>query len=147
AGSFRGSLWRSLLGRAVGALLAFAVCSSQIAGAEILPFASGEQPDPVLVGAKAVGLTAGDCTGDDLPDLIVAAQNSNNVDVLRNLGDGRLEAGGGSVLVSQAMGAACADFNGDGLVDIAAVGRNGDISFFFRDATDTLTLAGTRQAG
>jgi len=99
------------------------------------------------VGANPKGLSIGDCNGDGAPDLVTAAQNSNEVVILQNVGDGTFEFGGGRTNVSQPVGAACADFNGDGLTDIAAASRLGDITFYFQDGTGAFNPGGTRPAG
>lgn len=99
------------------------------------------------VGANPKGLSVGDCNGDGAPDLVTAAQNSNEVVILQNVGDGTFEFGGGRTNVSQPVGATCADFNGDGLVDIATASRLGDITFYFRDGMGAFNPGGTRPAG
>lgn len=101
------------------------------------------------VGANPKGLSIGDCNNDGAPDLVTAAQNSNEIVILQNLGDGTFEFGGGRTNVSQPVGATCADFNGDGLVDIAAVSRQGSIgiTFYFQDAMGAFNPGGTRPAG
>ncbi|MCC6848281.1 MAG: VCBS repeat-containing protein [Deltaproteobacteria bacterium] len=112
--------------------------------AETLSF-DGQRAYPV--GANPKGLSVGDCDGDGVPDLVTAAQNSNEVVILRNPGDGNLEFGGGKTNVSQPTGATCGDFNGDGLVDLAAVSRLGDIGLYFGDGLGTFTPGGARPAG
>jgi cysteine-rich repeat protein len=133
---------------ALGPLFALALTlgSSFVCSAVAETIAFDEQP-AYPVGANPKGLSAGDCDGDDVPDLIVAAQNSNDVTILRNVGDGNLEFGGGKTNVSQPTGAACGDFNGDGLVDFAAVSRLGNITLYFRDGNGEFTAGGTRPAG
>jgi cysteine-rich repeat protein len=132
-----------VLALTIGSLL-FAQAS---ANAEIISFDGASTYYPYPVGANPKGLTAGDCTGDDIPDLIIAAQNSNSVEILRNLGDGRFEFGGGKNNISKPQGAVCSDFNGDGLIDIATVSRLGNIGIYYRDAADAFNLAGTLPGG
>ncbi len=112
--------------------------------AETVSF-NGQRAYPV--GANPKGLSVGDCDGDGISDLVTAAQNSNEVVILRNTGDGTLEFGGGKTNVSQPNGAACADFNGDGLIDIAAVSRLGDITLYFQDPQGAYNAGGTRPGG
>ncbi len=124
--------------------IAFAVATAS--QAETLVF------DPARaypVGANPKGLSIGDCNGDGISDLVTAAQNSNEVVILRNVGDGTFEYGGGRTNVSQPTGAACADFNGDSLIDIAAVSRlsPGDITFYFQDGAGAFNPGGTRPGG
>ena len=139
----------STLSQRFSSALALAVLLGMIivpipAQAEILPF-NGQQAYPV--GANPKGVSVGDCDGDGVDDLITAAQNSNEVIILRNRGDGSLEFGGGKTNVSQPTGAACADFNGDGLIDISAVSRLGDITLYYQDQFGAYNAGGTRPAG
>ncbi|OQY66188.1 MAG: hypothetical protein B6D46_11295 [Polyangiaceae bacterium UTPRO1] len=129
----------------VSALLSISVSTRpQTADAEVIAF------DPTRaypVGINPKGLSVGDCDGDGLADVVVAAQGSGELVVLRNVGDGTLEFGGGKTQVAQPVGAACGDFNGDGITDLAAVGRDGKITFYAGDGTGGFTDAGTRPAG
>lgn len=112
--------------------------------AEALSF-QGQRGYPV--GANPKGLSVGDCDGDGFLDLVTAAQGSNEVVILRNIGDGTLEFGGGKTNVSQPTGATCGDFNGDGLIDLAAVSRLGSIGIYFGDGLGAFTLGSSRPAG
>ena len=67
--------------------------------------------------------------------------------ILRNVGDGTFEFGGGRTNVSQPTGAACADLNGDSLIDIAAVSRLGDVTFYLQDGAGAFNPGGTRPGG
>lgn len=149
AGSPKSKTSRDLLGRVAAFALALGVglLVNRVVLAEIIPFERQDTYPVYPVGANPKGLSAGDCSGDGIPDLIVAAETSNNVDILRNMGDGRFEFGGGATNVSKPTGAVCSDFNGDGRIDIATVSRLGNISLYYRDANDALTLAGTQPAG
>ena len=124
--------------------LGLAFATADAARAETVDF-NGLRAYPV--GANPNGLSIGDCNGDGAPDLVTAAQNSNEVVILQNTGDGTFQFGGGRTNVSQPVGAACADFNGDGLTDIAAASRLGDITFYFQDGMGAFNPGGTRPAG
>jgi len=128
----------------LGAILAALALLSPVAFADTLSFL-GQRAYPV--GANPKGLSIGDCDADGFPDLVTAAQNSNEIVVLRNAGDGTMEFGGGKTNVSQPTGATCGDFNGDGLIDLAAVSRLGDIGIYFGDGLGTFTLGSSRPAG
>ncbi len=131
----------SVLTLAVTVGLAATACE---AVADVFPFDS-QRAYPV--GANPKGLSLGDCDGDGILDLVTAAQNSNEVVILRNLGDGTFEFGGGKTNVSQPTGATCGDFNGDGIIDLAAVSRLGDITLYYGDGSGAFTAGGTRPAG
>jgi cysteine-rich repeat protein len=124
--------------------LGLAFATADASRAETVDF-NGLRAYPV--GANPKGLSIGDCNGDGAPDLVTAAQNSNEVVILQNVGDGTFEFGGGRTNVSQPVGATCADFNGDGLVDIAAASRLGDITFYFQDGMGAFNPGGTRPGG
>ena len=115
-----------------------------LVAAETISFDSSP---PYPVGANPKGMSAGDCDGDGIPDLIVASQNSNSIEILHNTGEGHLEFGGGKTNISQPTGAACGDFNGDNLVDIATLSRFGDIGIYYRDQNGAYNLAGVRPGG
>lgn len=99
------------------------------------------------VGANPKGLSAGDCDGDGIDDVVVAAQGSNEVTILRNVGDGRLEFGGGRTNVSQPTGAACADLDGDGRIDLAVASRLGGVTLYLQNANGEYVASGTRPVG
>ena len=113
-------------------------------GSEVLSF---DRTYAYPVGANAKGFSANDCDGDGVVDMVAAGQNSNEVTILRNVGGGGFEFGGGNTHVSQPTGAACADFNGDGLIDFAAASRLGNIDIFKRNPGGDFTLMGSRPAG
>ena len=75
-------------------------------------------------------LVAADLDGDGLVELLSSAADGR-VGVNRNRGDGSFEATrfhdvvSGSANTRQAQGLAAADFNGDGLADVAVVGADG----------------------
>lgn len=124
--------------------LGIAFATANAARAETVDF-NGLRAYPV--GSNPKGLSIGDCNNDGAPDLVTAAQNSNEVVILQNLGDGTFEFGGGRTNVSKPVGATCADFNGDGLIDIVAASREGDITFYFQDAMGAFNPGGTRPGG
>lgn len=143
------SLGRPATGAIHGRLLALAItllilATPAFARAETLSF---DSVSAYPVGANPKGVSAGDCDGDGISDLIVGSQNSNSIEILHNLGDGRLEFGGGKTNITQPMGAACGDWNGDGLIDIATLSRFGEIGIYYRDNAGAFNLAGTRAGG
>ena len=73
-------------------------------------------------------ITAGDFTGDGLPDLAIATQSPNSVAIELNLGSGQF-AQPGSVGLAPRNTPLLADLNGDGLPDVAIVDGAGDILF------------------
>ena len=75
------------------------------------------------IGNVPVAIAAGDLNGDSKPDLAVVNQKDNTVSVLLNNGDATFTASTSSPLQTGAgtspNGVAIADFNQDGLADIA----------------------------
>ena len=79
------------------------------------------------------GLHAGDCTGDGIPDVIVAGQGSKDLTILRNIGDGRFGFFTSITASPRPRAAICADLNGDGLPDVASIDRDaGTLNIYIR---------------
>jgi tetratricopeptide (TPR) repeat protein len=87
-------------------------------GAASFSLASGS---PFAVGKSPVAIASADLNADSRPDLVVVNQADNTVSVLLGNGDGTFTAALNSPLASgQApTGVTIADFNGDGIPDIA----------------------------
>ena len=76
---------------------------------------------PFSVGTNPVWFAVGDFNGDGIPDLATANGGSNNVTVLLGNGSGGFSAATGSTFSvgKNPASVAVADFNGDGLEDLA----------------------------
>ncbi len=76
---------------------------------------------PFAVGLGPTSVAVADFNGDGVADLAVANQNSNNVTVLLGNGSGGSTAASGSPFAvgTQPVSVAVADFNGDGIADLA----------------------------
>ena len=82
------------------------------------------------VGNGPVAIASGDLNGDSKPDLAVVNQTDNTVSMLLNNGDATFAAATGSPLQTAASptGVAIADFNQDGIPDLAVT--NGGANTF-----------------
>ena len=76
------------------------------------------RPATHVVGVHPNHLVAGDLDLDQNIDLVVANVGSNDLTILRGLGDGRFEAGT-LVAVARPQAVAIGRFNGDGIPDLA----------------------------
>jgi hypothetical protein len=88
------------------------------------------------VGDIPQGLHAGDCNGDGIPDVIVADQGSNDIAILRNIGDGHFAFFTSFSATGAPRGALCANFTNDNLADIATIDRdNGNVYIYQQKPT------------
>ena len=104
------------------------------------------------IGNGPVAIAAGDLNGDAKPDLAVVNQTDNTVSVLLNNGDATFTASASSPLQTGAgtspTGIAIADFNQDGLADIAVTnGGANSFSVFVGISGGLFTLAFQPPAG
>lgn len=83
---------------------------------------------PVASGNGPVAIAAGDLNGDAKPDLAVVNQTDDTVSILVNIGDAGFAPGPVPVLQTGASptGVAIADFNQDGLADLAVTNGGAD---------------------
>src|SRR5262249_55774877 len=99
-------------------------------------------PTSILpAGASPTRIVTADFNGDHIPDLAVTNQDSNNVSIFLNRGDGTFNRGTvtSTVMVGAGpVGIVTGDFNGDGKVDLA-VADSGVLS----DGTSLATNANT----
>src|SRR5207245_1432088 len=79
-----------------------------------------------------------DFNGDQVLDLAVANFDSNNVSILRGIGDGTFQAAGSYAAGRQPRSVAAADFNGDGTSDLAVA----NFDTFDSDTDDVSVLLG-----
>jgi enediyne biosynthesis protein E4 len=92
---------------------------------------------------RGLGVVAADLDGDGRTDLFVANDSSANF-LFRNLGGMRFEevghlagvAGNASGVYQAGMGAAAADLDGDGLIDLAVTNFYGESTTFYRNLGD-----------
>ena len=104
------------------------------------------------IGNGPVAIAAGDLNNDGKPDLAVVNQTDNTVSVLLNNGDATFTASASSPLQTGAgtspTGVAIADFNQDGLADIAVTnGGANTFSVFVGVSGGLFTLAFQPPAG
>ncbi|MDA0180221.1 VCBS repeat-containing protein [Solirubrobacter phytolaccae] len=93
---------------------------------------------PIAVGDGPVALVARDFTGDTRLDLAVVNSNNDNVSVLVGQGNGAFSPLPGSPFAvgDGPYGLAAADFNGDGLLDLATANNTSDnVSVLLRTTT------------
>jgi len=105
-----------------------------VAGSSVLVFMGkgdgtfGPTPVSLLAGTSPAGIAAGDLNGDGIMDLVVAndAESGSVTEFLGN-GDGTFKAGNAiSGTGEGSVGVAIADFNGDGIPDLAITNSSGE---------------------
>jgi len=75
-------------------------------------------------GSDLWALAVGDFNGDGKPDLVVANDGGNNVNVLLGNGDGTFQTAVNYAVGSTPSSVAVGDFNGDGKVDLVVANAN-----------------------
>ena len=82
---------------------------------------------PFAVGSTPGSIAAADFNGDGIPDLVTADEGANNVTVLLGNGAGGFTAASNSPFAvgSDPISVAVADFNGDGVPDLATANPGG----------------------
>lgn len=100
---------------------------------------------PPISGPVAGPMLIGDFNGDGIPDLAVAMYSSANISVLLGNGDGTFQASIQASLPSNAVDPSqivTADFNGDGIPDLAVLDNNGStITILLGNGDGTFTAA------
>jgi cysteine-rich repeat protein len=104
------------------------------------------------VGDNPQSLSATDCDGDGALDLISSSFSGKTVEVYLNDGTGRFPISMTVETPHAPAGADCADFNGDGIFDLAVSGFGqgtdvGRVLIFRGEASGGFTLIGSYQVG
>jgi cysteine-rich repeat protein len=135
----RGSFVRSTMAFA----LCFTVCANP-AAALILPYDSYSLP----VNDNPQGLSASDCSGDGILDLISANFDSDTATIFENSGPGTLLHDANIATAPQPSGATCADFNNDGRIDAAVTSwKDKTVTLYLRQEDGTFTTGGVSAVG
>ncbi|MEM7306305.1 MAG: VCBS repeat-containing protein [Planctomycetota bacterium] len=96
------------------------------------PLAPDEQSGPVLptqlypAGSVPMSVLAADLDGDGAPDVVAANSGSNDVSVLRGLGNGGLTPLGTFAVGLEPQQVQAADLDGDGALDLATANAGSD---------------------
>jgi hypothetical protein len=99
---------------------------------------------PVTVGAEPSSVAVGDFNGDGIPDLAIANYGSGTVTILLGAGNGTFTAASNSpaVVGSGPSSVVAADFNGDGILDLAVANTSGDtVTILLGNGNGTFTPA------
>jgi hypothetical protein len=105
-----------------------------------------EEPteSPITVGDEPQSVAVGDFDGDDVLDLAVANEDSNNVSILLGDGDGTFTQAAESPITvgDEPQSVAVGDFDGDDVLDLAVPnGGSDNISILLGDGDGTFTQA------
>lgn len=110
---------------------------------------------PFTASGFPAAIAIGDFNGDGLPDVVTANQDSNDVSLLLNNGNGVFTAQPNTPVVAQPTAIIAADFNGDGKLDLATSGSAStqatasvlyaqqNVGSFERQDLDNLAMQGT----
>jgi hypothetical protein len=102
----------------------------------------------VGAGSRPVALAAGDVTGDNVPDLVVACAGNNTVQVLQGLGSGGFATLRSIPVGTEPSGVKLADVNGDSKLDIVVTNAGSNtVSVLLGNGTGGFSNAPDLQAG
>lgn len=109
-----------------------------------VPFDSYSLP----VNDNPQGLSAVDCDGDEILDLISANFDSDTVTIFQNSGPGTLLHDANITTADEPSGATCADFNHDGRVDAAVASwKDKTVTVYLRQEDGTFLPGGVSPVG
>jgi len=100
-----------------------------------------DPPVTYTVPEGAVGIVAGDFTGDGRLDLAVANGAFDNVSVLLGNGDGTFQSQATYPIPEIALAIVAGDFNGDGRTDLAVVGAGDTLSVLLANDEGTFEVS------
>jgi len=104
------------------------------------------------VGIAPTAMATGDFNGDGKPDLAVTNNSGNSVSILLNQGNGKFEvlpsAIPNTVLFHSPSGIVAADFNGDGILDLAVANEaSSNVTVLLGKGDGTFTLKASYSTG